>query len=145
MMRGHRGLSRPTEKPEKVWPTFRRLLDYLRPHWKILLLAGAMVLIDTLTQLAAPYLIGQAVDRFIIQGDLTGLTRIMLLLLGVYVAGWLGRAVQFMSTVRMGQQILYRMRGQLFRHFQALSLRFFDGREAGDLMARITSDTDAIN
>ncbi len=144
MMHG-RALTRPTERAQNTGETLRRLLVYLKPHLSPLSLAGLMVLLNALAQLAAPYLTGLAVDRFIADGDLQGLHRIMLILLGAYIAGWLTRAVQFMITINVGQEILYAMRDQIFEHFQALSLRFFDEREAGDLMSRLTNDTDVIN
>jgi ABC-type multidrug transport system fused ATPase/permease subunit len=144
-MMHRRALTRPTEQAQNTGETLQRLLVYLRPHLAPLSLAGLMVLLNALAQLAAPYLTGLAVDRFIADGDLQGLHRIMLILLGAYVAGWLTRAAQFMITINVGQEILYAMRDQIFEHFQSLSLRFFDEREAGDLMSRLTNDTDVIN
>lgn len=144
MMHG-RALTRPAEKAQNIGQTLRRLLTYLSPHWTALSIAGLMVLLNALAQLAAPYLTGLAVDRFIVNGDLQGLNRLMLILLSTYVASWLTQAVQFMVTINVGQDVLYAMRDKIFEHFQALSLRFFDEREAGDLMSRLTNDTNAIN
>jgi ABC-type multidrug transport system fused ATPase/permease subunit len=144
MMHG-RALTRPAEKAENIGQTLRRLLTYLSPHWTALSIAGLMVLLNALAQLAAPYLTGLAVDRFIVNGDLQGLNRLMLILLSTYVASWLTQAAQFMVTINVGQDVLYAMRDKIFEHFQALSLRFFDEREAGDLMSRLTNDTNAIN
>ena len=144
-MMHRRALTRPSERAQNIGETLRRLLTYLAPHWAALSIAGLMVLLNALAQLAAPYLTGLAVDRFIADGNLEGLNRIMLILLGAYVAAWLTQAAQFMFTINVGQDVLYAMRDQIFEHFQALSLRFFDEREAGDLMSRLTNDTDAIN
>ncbi|MGC9398384.1 MAG: ABC transporter ATP-binding protein [Anaerolineae bacterium] len=144
MMHG-RALTHPAEKARNIGQTLRRLLTYLAPHWVALSLAGLMVLLNALAQLAAPYLTGLAVDRFIANGDQQGFNRIMLILLGTYVVGWLTHAAQFLLTINVGQDVLYAMRDRIFEHFQALSLRFFDEREAGDLMSRLTNDTDAIN
>ncbi len=147
MMRGGpaHGLTREAEKAQNVGETLRRLLAYLRPHWLPLLFAGVMVLFNSLAQLVGPWLTGIAVDQFIVQGDRAGLIRTMWLLLGAYVVAMLTRGGQFLATITVGQRVLYTMREELFTHFQALSLRFFDAREAGDLMSRVTNDTDAIN
>ncbi len=144
MMHG-RALTSPTERAENAGTTFRRLLRYLEPHRSPLLVAGLMVLINTLAELAAPYLLGRAVERFVTAGDIPGLNRTMLLLLGAYLVAWATRGLQFRTTITVGQRVLYRMRQQIFAQLQRLSLRFFDHREAGDLMARLTSDTDVIN
>ena len=146
MMMGHRrGMARETEKAQDIGATLRRLIVYLKPHALQLTIAGLMMVLNSLFQLVGPYLTGRAVDKFIVQKDLAGLNRTMLLLLGAYVGSWLTRGVQSISTIKMGQQVLYDMRNQIFRHFQRLSLGFFDRSEAGDLMSRLTNDTDAIN
>ena len=148
MMGGHgpgRGLTRSTEKAENTGATLQRLVEYLKPHWLPLLVAGAMIILNSLAQLAGPYLTGRAVDQFITQGDMAGLNRTMLWLLVAYVAAWLTQAAQFLATITLGQKVLYTMRRQVFDHFQILSLRFFDRNETGDLMSRLTNDTDVIN
>jgi ABC-type multidrug transport system fused ATPase/permease subunit len=133
------------QKAKNVGATLRRLMLYLKPHWAPLLVAGVMVVLNALLQIAGPYLTGQAVDIFITERDLAGLNRTMLLLLGTYVGGWITRAVQVWATTLIGQRVLYDMRDRLFRHVQRLSLSFFDRREVGDIMSRLTNDTDAIS
>jgi ABC-type multidrug transport system fused ATPase/permease subunit len=109
------------------------------------LIAGLMMVLNSLFQILGPYLTGRAVDQFIGEGDRQGLNRTMLLLLGAYLGGLVTRGVQTLVTVTMGQRVLYRMRERIFEHFQRLSLEFFDRRETGDLMSRLTNDTEAIN
>ncbi len=142
---GHRRWMAHATKPKATRATLRRLLVYLKPHALALLFAGLMVVLRSLLRIAGPYISGQAVDVYIIHGDLAGLHRLMLLLLAVHVGTWLTNAAQFMTTITVGQKVLYTMREQLFQHFQRLSLDFFDRSEAGDLMSRLTNDTDAIN
>ncbi len=146
MMHGHRGAaSEPPPRAQNVRATLKRLADYLKPHGGLLLIAGVMMVLNSLFQILGPYLTGRAVDEFIGQGDLQGLSRMVLLLLGAYVGGLITRAVQMLATVTMGQRVLFRMRERIFEHFQRLSLDFFDHREIGDLMSRLTNDTEAIN
>ncbi len=134
-----------TEKPTNVGETLRRLLGYLKPYWPLLLGAGLMVVLGSLARIAGPYLTGLAVDRYITKDDLPGLSRIMFVLLGVYIFNWFTDFAQTYITVLVGQKVLYTMRDDLFRHFQRLSVSFFDQREAGDLMSRLTNDTQVIN
>jgi ABC-type multidrug transport system fused ATPase/permease subunit len=146
MMRGHRSAaSEQPQRAQNVRATLRRLIDYLKPHSGLLIIAGLMMVFNSLFQILGPYLTGRAVDAFIGEGDLQGLSRMMLLLLGAYVGGLITRGVQTLATVTMGQRVLYRMRERIFEHFQRLSLDFFDRRETGDLMSRLTNDTEAIN
>ncbi len=145
MMGPRRAMARPAEKARNAGATLRRLLEYLRPHTLSLTMAGVAVMLGALLQLAGPYLIGRAVDVYITEKDLVGLNQIMLLLLAIYAGEWLARAVQFRTTITVGQKVLYEMRQQIFRHLQRLPIAFFDRSEAGDLMSRLTNETDAIN
>jgi ATP-binding cassette subfamily B multidrug efflux pump len=162
MFGGHRGLAREITKPANVGKTLRRLLRYFRPFWGLLAAAGVLVIVSTVLQLAAPYLTGIAVDQFIAPGDqprpawlagllpqdtnrTSGLTVTMLLLLGTYLLNWAATAGQFYLMTLAGQRVLLHMRTQIFERIQALSLKFFDQQEAGDLMSRLVNDTQVIN
>jgi ABC-type multidrug transport system fused ATPase/permease subunit len=121
-----------------------------------------VLVVGTLADLAAPYLIGVAVDQFINpageagpawltilvpQGAtrLVGLTRVMLLLAVAYLLVWALNVVQFRLMVTIAQKVLLNMRSQIMEQIQRLSLDFFDQREAGDLMSRLVNDTQVIN
>ncbi len=53
----------------------KRLLSYLRPYWLQLSAVSLLVIITTIGRLAGPILIGIAIDRFILPGDVPGLIR----------------------------------------------------------------------
>lgn len=143
MRRGPQSM-RTIEKAKDSRGALRRLLSYLTEYKIHLIAVAVLTVVSTLLSLAGPYLIGIAIDRYIMIGDLAGLIRISLLLTGTYassailsiVAGWV------MSTI--SQRSLRRLRKELFEHMQILSLSFFDKRTVGDLMSRLTNDIDAI-
>ena len=123
----------------------RRLLATLRPHRWVLVGVSTLVMVSTLLDLLAPFLMGLAIDRFITAGDLAGLQRIILLMLGAYVGAWLTRAVQSVMMARVSQRAMRVLRRDLFEHLQTLSLSFFDRHPHGELMSRLTNDLDAIS
>jgi ATP-binding cassette subfamily B multidrug efflux pump len=133
------------EKAHDTGQVLRRLLGYFGASWPWLVVVLVLVVFSTLMQLAGPYLLGVAVDQFITRGDKTGLIRTMLLLLATYLLNWGATAGQFYLMTLVGQRVLYTMRTQIFQRIQALSLAFFDQREAGDLMSRLVNDVDVIN
>jgi len=122
-----------------------RLAGYLRPYLAQVLAVLALVVLTTLLQLAGPYLIGLAIDQFIARQDAPGLTWTMLLLLGTYLLSWGSSAAQFYLMAVVSQNVLYALRTQIFQQVQTLSLRFFAGRESGDLMSRLVNDVDVLN
>jgi ATP-binding cassette subfamily B protein/subfamily B ATP-binding cassette protein MsbA len=132
------------EKAEDTGRTLGRLAAYLKPYRLPLLGVGVLLILDTLLQLAGPYLIGRAIDEFITAGDVVGLTQNMLLLLVVYLGAWATRYGEFRGMIVIGNKVLYKLRTHIFDRIQSLSLTFFDEHEAGDLMSRVTNDVDTI-
>jgi len=90
-------------------------------------------------------LIGRAIDRHILQGDATGLSRTMLLLLGVYLLGTFASRGQVYGVGSIAQRLLASMRKRIFDRVQHLPLSFFDRRPVGDLMSRVTNDVETLN
>jgi ATP-binding cassette subfamily B protein len=133
------------QKAQDTRGALRRLLSYLAPFKLRLIAVVALTIGSTLLSLAAPYLIGVAIDQFIAVGDAAGLLRISLVLAGVYVLSALTSMTASWIMARISQGVLRNLRQALFEHLQTLSLRFFDTRPTGDLMSRLTNDIDAIN
>jgi ATP-binding cassette subfamily B multidrug efflux pump len=110
-----------------------------------LLTVSFLVLIYTLLGLAGPWLMGVAIDRFIMAKNIPGLEKIVILMAVVYLcfnlfqllAGWI------MSSV--SQIALKQLSNDLFTHIQTLPVSYFDRNPAGNLMSRLTNDIDAIN
>ncbi|MCC7209142.1 MAG: ABC transporter ATP-binding protein [Anaerolineae bacterium] len=73
-----------------------------------------------------------------------GLGSIVLILAVLYFLASALTGLSFFTIARTGQYVLLQIRKQLFRHLTRLSLGFYGETEAGNLMSRITSDTDTI-
>jgi ATP-binding cassette subfamily B protein len=73
-----------------------------------------------------------------------GLTKLVLILVVVYFVGVVVSGIQFYTMAWAGQNTLTRLRVDLFKHLLRLSLGFYSKEEVGDLMSRITNDTDTI-
>ncbi|MDQ3923942.1 MAG: ABC transporter ATP-binding protein/permease [Actinomycetota bacterium] len=145
-MRSIESLARtPREKAENKGATARRLLGELRPYGRQLVLALVLVVLGAGAQAGGPYLIGHAIDRSILEGDVNGLLWTMLLLLGVYLVGTFASRGQILQVGSVGQSILATLRERIFERLQRLPLGFFDRRPVGDLMSRVTNDVDTLN
>jgi ATP-binding cassette subfamily B multidrug efflux pump len=125
--------------------TVRRLFSYLRPFWRRLAVVAVLAVSGTLCSLAGPILLGQAIDTYIISHDKSGLIRIVLLMLAVYLGSGLTSTIQGLMMVGIGQRFVANLRALLFGHIQTLSMAYHDHHKVGDLMSRVANDTDAIN
>jgi ATP-binding cassette subfamily B protein len=142
---GRGGGATKIEKPRSAKGVMRRLLDTLRPYRIALAGVVALVVISTALDLAAPFLMGRAIDQFIATRDLSGLKGIALLMAGAYAGSWLLNVAQSITMARVSQKAMRGLRQRLLEHLQTLSLRFFDRHPHGELMSRLTNDMDAIS
>ena len=123
----------------------RRLLMYLRPHWRAVLLALAAILASSALQLVPPWLTLQVIDVYIPAGDTRGLALIAAVFAAVLVGEF---ALEFLQTTTLqttGQRIMFDLRTQIYSHLQRLEVQFFDRNPVGRLMTRVTTDVDALN
>jgi ATP-binding cassette subfamily B multidrug efflux pump len=134
----------------------RRLLRFVRPHWKLLAGALASLLLITATDLLGPAITAYAINTYIvplgaanqalgIAARENGVLLLALVYLGALILGFLLRYLQIYLSAVIGQRVMYDMRAQIFTHLQRQSLAFFDHNPVGRLMTRITNDVDALN
>src|SRR5215510_14524751 len=123
----------------------RRLLVYLRPYHASALLALAAIIANSVLQLAQPFLMKLAIDRFIPARDLDGVNRIALVYLLAIAGGFCLEFTQTWLLQTTGQRIMFDLRMEIYRHLQRLDLRYYDRNPVGRLMTRVTTDVDAIN
>jgi ATP-binding cassette subfamily B multidrug efflux pump len=123
----------------------RRLLTYLRPYWRQVGVALVAIIAGAAAQLAQPYLIKLAIDRFIAVRRLDGLERLALAYLAILVAGFALEYLQTWTMQMTGQRIMFDLRMAIYGHLQRLDLAYYDRNPVGRLMTRVTSDVDVLN
>ena len=159
---GPRGLmEQEALKPKNVGATLARFWHYFRRYWVGVALALLMIVVGTWAQVTAPEYIGQAIDCYLLpnpatcwyttvnpeattDAKLSGLAGIVGILVALFVVGALLQGAAFFAMNWTGQRALRLIREDLFRQMQRLSLGFYSKNEAGNVMSRITSDTDTI-
>ena len=133
------------EAADNTRRTLGRMAAYLRPYRAQLLVVALFVTISTLLRLYGPILLGRAIDRFIVPADPAGLRNLVGQIVLVYVVVGGTSTVQGLIMVHLGQRFVSDIRAGLFGHLQVMSMAFHDRNQVGDLMSRITNDSEAIN
>jgi ATP-binding cassette subfamily B protein len=123
----------------------RRLFVHLKPYRGLVVLAVVLLLVNSLLQLAGPWITKVAIDRHIASGDLDGLGRLALLYLAVILAGFSLQYAQFYVMQWVGQRIMFDLRARIVRHIQRQELGFFDRHPVGQLMTRVMGDVQTLN
>jgi ATP-binding cassette subfamily B protein len=137
-------LDEAEEKPFN-YSYFRRLMRYLIPYKRSLLVVGGFILVGTVATLLEPYLMGLIIDQGVAHKDVTFIVTLIGILLVFRLLAWGAGYLRTFKVNQVGQSVLYDLRGQLFGHIQQLSLRFYDNRPVGKIMSRVTSDVGTIN
>jgi ATP-binding cassette, subfamily B, multidrug efflux pump len=123
----------------------RRLLRYLRPYRSYALLALVAIISASVLQLAQPYLMKLAIDRYIPASDVSGMNTIAAAYFAILIASFCLDFSQTWLLQNTGQRIMFDMRAEIYAHLQRLDLRYYDRNPVGRLMTRVTTDVDAIN
>jgi len=123
----------------------KRLFIYILPFKYYVALALFLLIIGTLFHLAGPYLLKIAIDQYIEPKNFDGLQLIIILFGAVLLGQFFVRFLQMYLMEWIGQQIMYRLRIQIFSHLQKLPLSFFDKNPVGRLVTRVTTDVDTLN
>lgn len=125
--------------------TLLRVLGYANKEKTLLSWVLFMVIASSVFSLIGPYLLGVAVDD-VIAG--TNKERFLLLLFGVIIVFLLQSGALFFQNywmIGIAQEIVFRMRNQLFKKLHLLPISFFQKRQHGELMSRLTNDMENVS
>jgi ABC-type multidrug transport system fused ATPase/permease subunit len=128
-----------------IGPTLLRLLRAMQRHALILTGVVLAALATTAVELAPPWIIRLAVDRFMVEEQ----TAQIWLAAGALLALSLVQgAIDFLRlylTAFTGQRIVFDLRNEVFEQLSRLSFSFYDRARTGDLMSRVTADIDVLS
>ena len=123
----------------------KRMLPYLGPHRGQLFVAIFLVLVTSCATMAGPLLIKIAIDDGIVEKDTRMLAfAAVFYLLSLIVMG-VASYTHGAMIAAISQRMLHALRVQVVTHLQKLSFRYFDSNEIGVIIARVTSDVNALN
>jgi len=120
--------------------SYLRLLKYFRPYIGVLAASIICLLIATGANLILPWIVKNVVDKVLIDKNIFLLNMIVLgIVLSFFIKGISSYGqIYFMSFAT--QRVIANIRESLYRHLQKLSLDFFEKRQTGEIMSRLTND-----
>lgn len=133
------------ERTDNAFDTVKRIWRYLAKEKLKLSLVILMVIISSAFGLLGPYLVGMAIDDFIVQKEVAGLALLLVWLIIIYLIHSVAIFMQNYWMIGVAQTTVFTLRKDLFEQFHRLPISFFDKRQQGELMSRVTNDIDNIN
>ncbi len=140
-------LNKGAQANEKVstTTTLKRLMTLMGEERNNLYIAMFFIFINAGLNLVAPYLMGHAIDNFVVTKHYEGVIRYSIILFGVFSLALVSGYTQTQLMGRVGQRMLFNLRNTTFNKLQDLPIDFFNQNKAGDLISRVNNDTDKIN
>ena len=131
--------------PHKQRTGLTRLTRYLEGRYGLVVLLMFAAVGEAAAQTGGWLLVRDAINNGVSKGDETFLAEIVVVYLVVQALGWVLMAVLIRGLASIGQGIVLSLRRDLFDHLTSLSLRYFSEQRAGWIIARLTSDVDALS
>jgi ABC-type multidrug transport system fused ATPase/permease subunit len=122
----------------------RRLLRYLSGVKLLMAVGGAAMVIKSLAAISYPLLIAIAIDNYIVNGNYSGLTVIVIIYAVIALVGWGAQFVENRCLDYAGQTVLLKLRTQMFDHLQQMSMNFFENNATGKIMSRVQNDVQQL-
>ncbi|MEJ7783750.1 MAG: ABC transporter ATP-binding protein [Solirubrobacteraceae bacterium] len=136
-----------------------RLLRYVKPHWRGLVVLLATMLANIALDLLRPWPLKLVLDNVLGGDPLPSVLRsvpgvgqphgllawVAVATVLIFLLGTVSKMVYTYYSLRLGQQMTYSLATDLFAHLQRLSILFHTRRPLGDLMSRVTGDTWCVN
>ncbi len=132
-------------RAENAMATLRKIWAYLQAFRGWLALILFMVIASSVLGLLGPYLVGVAIDHFLLSADSIGLVKLLLLLAAVYVLYSVSVMLQNYWMIGVAQKTVYRMRNELFVHLHKLPVAYYISRQNGEIMSRLTNDIENVS
>ncbi len=133
------------KKPQNMSTTLRRIWGYMAKEKALFILVMVMLIMSSVLSLIGPYLMGVAVDDVIAGSGGKELFIMLLWLTLIYLAQSGAIFFQNYWMIGIAQNVVFVMRNQLFSHLQKLPISFYQKRQHGELMSRLTNDMENVS
>ncbi len=132
-----------SEKTRSIAP-LAALRPFLRPYRGLMAGALGFLLLASVASLSLPSAVGQMIDHGFSQANAEYVDKYFLALLAVAMLLAIGTAARFYFVTRLGEQVMADLRRAVYDHLLRLDLGFYESTRTGELLSRLTADTELI-
>ncbi len=133
------------DKNQLDWYLLGRVIRLAAPYRGVFALTAFMAVILAPLSTVKPYLIQVMVDDHIFNNDISGLTRLGIIVLILVFLESILRYVFNYAAGWLGQSVIRDLRVRVFKHITSLRLSYFDRTPIGTATTRTINDIETIN
>jgi ATP-binding cassette, subfamily B, multidrug efflux pump len=123
----------------------RRLLSYVVPYKKEMILTLLIMLVSSVSTLLGPYLVKIAMDTSIPNKDVKGLVVICILFFITIIVSALCMKFRIKTMTYVGQEVVKNIRSDIFNHLQKLPFSYYDSRPHGKILVRVVNYVNSLS
>lgn len=125
--------------------TLKKLWPFMREQKALFIQVIIFTLFATILQLAAPLLMAQAIDKYVLKADWHGLIKLSCVLAAIYLCNAWFSFLSQRKMVDVAMLTTSRLRHALMSKIQRLPIPFFDKQSHGQIMSRVTNDMENVS
>ncbi|MBY5993875.1 lipid A export permease/ATP-binding protein MsbA [Ferrimonas balearica] len=133
------------DNQNQAWPTFKRLWPYVLPYKMAFVAAILAMAVYGGVDAAMIYLVKPLIDSGLAEGNASTFKWAPLVVVGLFMVRGLGNFVSTYCMAWVSQHVIRAMRQAVFEKYLKLPVTFFDNRSSGDLISKITYDTEQVS
>ena len=122
-----------------------RIMQYVKPYQKEMIFTIFLMMVASVVMLLGPYLMQQAIDKKIPQGDILGLVLLSGIFLLTIIINDICTKYRIRTMSYIGQNIIYKIREDLFTHLQTLPFTYYDSRPHGKILVRVVNYINSLS
>lgn len=123
---------------------FHKLLPFVKPYWRRALVSLVLLVTLVFMDLAIPRLIQRIIDQGIARQDQTVVIQTSVVMLSISALSTLLAIGNNILSIQVGESVARDLRDALFLKIQSFSFGNLDRLQTGQLMVRLSSDTNAV-
>ena len=154
---GPMGGIKPGEKAKDFRGTLNKLMKYMKPYMFLIVLVLIFAIGSAAFSIVGPKILSKATNAIFegivskINGDENGginfvyIRQILMTLLGLYIVSLILSVIQGFIMTGIAQKISFNMRKDISEKINRVPLKYFDTKNHGEILSRVTNDVDTIS
>jgi len=148
-MMGRPGMNPGVEKPKDFKGSLKKLISYLKPYYKLIILSLILATISSVLTIIGPDNIKELTNE-ILNGLMTGINfdkvkSITIFLVSIYLISAVFNYLQGFIMAKVTNKFSKKLRNEIATKINKMPLKYFDSNTYGDILSRVTNDVDTIS
>ncbi|MCW8889870.1 MAG: ABC transporter transmembrane domain-containing protein, partial [Sedimenticola sp.] len=123
---------------------YKRLLQYVRPHWRVFLVSILGTIVLAATQPAMPYLMKPLLDGSFVEKDPQMIILVPLLLIGLALVQAVATLISSVAMESVATRVVFNLRELMLQKLLVMPTRFYDNNSAGVVLSKVTFNVEQL-